>query len=213
MNFSPNNFYIGVIDLFAIILPGSIVALALYYYNHDQADVFLRTTGQSDFFSAFVLLFASYLFGHIISQASAYLDKYLYDKVKDKIYKNQSLLNHVKKVRTDVYRNTPEDLNLVSTYEWAQLKLQKELPLVVQEAERYIADSKFFRSLLLILFVFGFILFFNKNYSLSVSCFLIAGFSLIRYFHKRQKAVKTLYKGIVFIEMLNGKLQGIKHPS
>lgn len=203
MKFSPNNFYIGIIDLFAIFLPGSLVALTLYYYKHAQAEAFLRTSGQSDFFSGFVLLFASYLFGHIISQASAYLDKYLYDKVKDKLYKNQTLLNQVKKVRTDVYHNTPEDMNLVSTYEWAELKLQKELPQVVQEAERYIADSKFFRSLLLILFVLGFILLFNKNYSLSVSCFLIAAFSLIRYFHKRQKAVKTLYKGIVFIEMLD----------
>ncbi len=174
MNFSPNNFYIGIIDLFAILLPGCIVSLTIYYFYHNPADVFLQATGNSGFFSGFVLLFSSYLFGHIVSQLSAYLDKYLYDKFKDKIYRDTSLLNQVKKIRTDKYSNTAEEMKLVSSFEWAQMKLQKELPDAVQEAERYTADSKFFRGLLLILFVLSFILLFNKSFYVSASCFGIA---------------------------------------
>ena len=86
------------------------------------------------------------------------------------------------------------------------LKLQKELPEVVQEAERYTADSKFFRGLFLILIALTFVLLYNKSFGLSSICFFIGIFSLIRYFHKRQKAVNTLYKGIVFLEKLDNKV-------
>lgn len=203
MKFSPNNFYIGIIDLFAIILPGCIVSLTVYYFYHLEVNNSLKSTGQSEFLSAFILLFSSYIFGHIISQLSAYLDKWVYDRFKDKIYKNQTLLNLVKQIRTEIYGNSSEDLKLVSSYEWTEMKLHKELPQAVQEAERYVADSKFFRSLLLILFILTIPLLIIGKYLLALICFLISGFSLVRYFHKRQKATKTLYKGIIFMEKLN----------
>jgi hypothetical protein len=203
MNFSPNNFYIGIIDLFAILLPGCIVSISFYFLYHTSIDAFLQTNGNSGYISAFILLFSSYFFGHVVSQVSAYLDKYLYDNFKDTVYKDQSLLNQVKEIRTKKYRNTNEDTQLISTFEWSQMKLQKELPEVAQEAERYTADSKFFRSLFLILVLLGIILLFYQHSPQSLGCFLVAAFAMVRYFHKRQKAVKTMYKGVIFIERLN----------
>jgi hypothetical protein len=204
-DFKPSTFYISLIDLFAILLPGAIAALVIYHFNRLAIDGFLDVgKDNTAFYSSFVLLFSAYLFGHIISQVSAYLDDYVYDRLKDKVYKDQKRVNKVKEIRENRYGNkmTPAYVN---TFNWSVFKLQKEYPEAADEVERYMADSKFFRSLFVIMMVLGCVFLFQSGIGLTVklSCFALAAFSMVRYFKKRRKSTETAYQYIIFSEELN----------
>jgi ABC-type multidrug transport system fused ATPase/permease subunit len=209
MNFSPSNFYISIIDLFAILLPGVIASLVIYYFSSDVIDGLLNGNADNKtFFSGFVLLFGSYLFGHIISQVSAYLDKWVYDRFKEIVFKDHKCVDKVNEIRTNHYGNDSNQV-YVNTYKWSVFKLQKEYPDAAAEVERYMADSKFFRSLFVIMVVLGFVFVFQPDVTLNVTigCFILAAFSMIRYFKKRRKSTETAYQYIIFTEQLNSKIE------
>jgi hypothetical protein len=80
MNFEPQNFFIGVIDFFSILLPGALLA----YLNKDWAT---KQLGQPNFkldsTEAWVLLLvASYLLGHFLFLIGSWLDEYVYDPIR-----------------------------------------------------------------------------------------------------------------------------------
>jgi len=209
MKFSPSNFYIGIVDLFSILLPGAIASLALYYFFQSEIDAFLSLGGKenAEFFRAFILLFSSYLFGHIISQLSAYLDSLLYDRLKKFVYRDSRCLDEVWKIRREKFGNHGEPV-LVNAYKWSLFKLQTEHPAAASEVERYMADSKFFRSLIIIMLVMGIVLLWHKDMNMAVplSCFALAIFSTIRYFKKRRKSTETAYQCVIYLERLSEPL-------
>jgi hypothetical protein len=81
----------------------------------------------------------------------------------------------------------------VNTFNWSVFKLQKEYPEAADEVERYMADSKFFRSLFVIMMVLGCVFLFQSGIGLTVklACFALAAFSMVRYFNKRRKSTET----------------------
>jgi len=159
-----------------------------------------------EFYASFLFLLAAYLVGHIVSQISAYLDKWVYDKLNGTLVYNEEKhrrnVELVKTIRKEVYQDYTESKYL-NNFEWSVNKLLKDLPEVIAEIERYTADSKFFRSLILIFPLLAAILW-NQNKILFMwVCVALAAFSAIRYFHKRRKATETAYKGVIFLEQLN----------
>lgn len=207
MKFSPSNFYISLVDLFAILLPGAIASLVIYHFYQTIIEDFLNIGDDNKaFLSGFAFLFSSYLFGHIISQISAYLDEWVYDRFKDMVFKDHKCVEKVIKIRENLYGNEIDPV-YVNTYKWSVFKLQREYPEAAAEIERYMADSKFFRSLFVIMLVLGLIFFqmceVNKNIALASFCLAI--FSMIRYFKKRRKSTETAYQYIIFTEELNFK--------
>jgi mannose-6-phosphate isomerase-like protein (cupin superfamily) len=209
MKFSPSNFYIGLIDLFAILLPGAIVSLIIYHTDWLGIKSWLVFPQENnEFYVSFLFLLAAYLVGHIVSQVSAYLDKWVYDKLNGTLVfkeeKHRRNVEQVKTIRQEVYQDYTEGKHL-NNFEWSVNKLLKELPEVVAEIERYTADSKFFRSLLLIFPLLTGILWSQSKWQLGWLCLGLTVFSAIRYFHKRRKATETAYKGVIFLELMNQK--------
>ncbi len=204
MNFNPSSLYISIVDLFAILLPGAIASLVIYSFFHEPLEGFLNIAqDNSSFIKGFVLLFSSYLFGHFISQISAYMDEWVYDKLKGKVYDDHKCVKKVLEIRESRYGNelTPVYVN---TYKWSVFKLQKEYPEAAAEVERYMADSKFFRSLFVILLVL-LVVFWREDCDISLCLFVGSAFSMVRYFKKRRKATETAYQYIIFTEELNTK--------
>lgn len=207
MDFKPSNLYISLVDLFAILLPGAITSLVVYHFQREYIDAYLNVDPDNKaFMSGFVLLFASYLFGHIISQVSAYMDEWIYDPLKDKVYKDHKCVERVMEIRKKTYGNEMNPV-YVNTYKWSIFKLQKEYPDAAAEVERYMADSKFFRGLFVVILVLGIVFLFQPNMGIKapIVCFLSAAFSMIRYFKKRRKSTETAYQYIIFNEELNSK--------
>ncbi|MDX2072072.1 MAG: hypothetical protein SFV55_26800 [Haliscomenobacter sp.] len=207
MDFKPSNLYISLVDLFAILLPGAIAALVIYHFNQSAINGFLDVGKDNKaFFSGFVLLFGSYLLGHIISQISAYLDDWVYDPLKDKVFKDHKCVKKVMEIRANRYGNEMTPV-YVNSYKWSVFKLQKEYPDAAAEVERYMADSKFFRGLFVIMVILGFVFLFQSviKAKIVLACFLLAAFSMVRYFKKRRKSTETAYQYIIFTEELNSK--------
>jgi 8-oxo-dGTP pyrophosphatase MutT (NUDIX family) len=77
MNFEPQKFFIGLVDLFAVIMPGA----ALAYLTRYEAANWLalpRPCPLDTFERGAVFLFASYLLGHLISLLGSQLDDRIY---------------------------------------------------------------------------------------------------------------------------------------
>ncbi len=210
-NFNPSTFYISIIDLFAIFLPGSLVSMTLYHLYKFDFDAMLKigTDDHNSFHMAFVLLFASYLFGHMVSQLSAYLDEWVYDPLKERVYKDHKRVEKVNDIRKLKYGNTLLDHQYVNTFKWSIYKLQKDYKEGALEVDRYMADSKFFRSLFIIMLLLGivFLLQAHAQPKLALACFLLAAFSMIRYFKKRRKATETAYGYAIFLEELSTSMK------
>ena len=196
----PSDFYIGTIDLFAILLPGAIATLLFYYASGLKMDTLLYTPERySDFYNALLFLLSAYLLGHIISQFSSYIDEWIYNRYKSRIYNNQSRLNLVKQIRSN-YHSVEKGEKYINNFEWSRARLLKEFPEAITEIERYMADSKFFRGLILILLVLAGVLIMKAYYAMATASALVAVFSLIRYIQKKRKATETVYKYVIYLE-------------
>lgn len=145
------------------------------------------------FYSGFVLLLSSYLLGHIISQGSAYLDEWVYDKLKEKVYTDHKCVKRVLEIREQKYGNAIEP-EYVNAYKWCLFKLQQEQPHAASEIERYMADSKFFRSLFVLLIILAgvFMLPSIQHILMTFTCLLLAAFSILRYFKNDENLRKRL---------------------
>jgi hypothetical protein len=190
----PSELFIGVVDLFAVLLPGAILAfLTNYallrfgpYFGHDlvrDIDHNLDGTGR-----AFAFFLESYLFGHFVYGLSSPLDN-LYDRLRNeagttKLYDlvTQIRGKHARAAHEAVATETidkwpdpksldrwtraiawltqgswradlPKTDNVMNTFKFALALLQLRDPASLLAVRRLEADSKFFRSVVVLLVV------------------------------------------------------------
>lgn len=143
----PGDFFVGIIDLFAIFLPGGVLTFAVYTTYNTFFINFFPLSG-SQYWVAF--LFCSYLLGHIIFMTGARLDV-IYDihRKKRSPYTNESAYQCATNIRNQ-FHNTEENES-INTYHWSISYLTTHYPAAMVEIDRLVADSKFFRSLVVIL--------------------------------------------------------------
>jgi 8-oxo-dGTP pyrophosphatase MutT (NUDIX family) len=82
MNFEPQKFFIGLIDFFAIIMPGA----ALAYLLKDMVACWLALPTPYDLGTlekGAVFLFVSYLLGHLIALLGSPLDRWIYENLRN----------------------------------------------------------------------------------------------------------------------------------
>ena len=77
MNFEPQKFFIGIIDLFSMLLPGAVIAYLAKQSGIVATMIPLEIGPGAEGWLAF--FFASYLIGHLVFLAGAKLDDWLYD--------------------------------------------------------------------------------------------------------------------------------------
>jgi membrane protein implicated in regulation of membrane protease activity len=164
----PAEFFIGLVDFFAILLPGGLATAILLELADSTSN--LQTDDWSSILKhlptdvhwpawiAFAVM--SYLLGHFIFLVgSASLDN-LYDltyklvnKDKDEadglMRRSKTLLKGALSIRED---------EVQSIYQWARIYTRLRSPATSLEIDRFEADSKFFRSLTVLLFLSGFLL-------------------------------------------------------
>ena len=153
MSYKPADLFVGVIDFFAVLLPGAlVVAVALpvlpdAFYG-DQGIV--RPVQGAAAWIAF--LFAAYLAGHLLFLVGALLDSSLYDPLRRTTVRASAdkAFDVAKKLRNEALGSDAEAIN---TFQWARASLRLRMPAAIAEVERYEADSKFFRGLAVALYV------------------------------------------------------------
>jgi hypothetical protein len=160
MSTKPADFFIGVIDFFAIILPGALlsylVLVALRQYHPPLAD--LPGEGTAAGWVAFAL--SSYLLGHFASLIGAFFLDALYAltylKFRSRTWRRRPHWNRLDDqlyVRAGALKEAELGTSNVTTYKWARMTLQSHAAGAMQEIDRLEADSKFFRSVTVVLVI------------------------------------------------------------
>ena len=173
MSFEPQKFFIGLIDFFSVWLPGAILA----YLLTDVALAWLPPGAETADGAGWALfLFGSYVAGHFIFLLGAWLDRF-YDKVRGATRERQiqalakgesgsgplarwlagSLFAKDDKALAAAFRlkeaalSRLGDTGAINTFQWSKARLATERPEALAIVNRFEADSKFFRSLCILL--------------------------------------------------------------
>jgi ADP-ribose pyrophosphatase YjhB (NUDIX family) len=221
MDLNPQKFFIGVVDFFAVIVPG---ALLTYFVKDDLGNWLLGCKQYSEIPSGntgvWIFIFSSYLLGHFVFLLGSYLfDNYLYNNLRTATYNQEierlasghllhsgisrDLAALLFKKEDDItvrlavlikesYLSPLRASDAVNAFQWAKAYLSIECPALMVNINRFEADSKFFRSLavvLLILLPWGFF----RNLSVALICLPLFMLALWRYVDQRAKSTSQAY--------------------
>lgn len=227
MNFEPQKFFIGLVDFFSVLLPG---ALFTFLFKDGLGNAFLGPDfgGLTGTEAQIAFLFASYLFGHFIFLIGAgILDDWIYDPLRDgtdacqvkRLSKDRPLAGALwrsmarwmigssadKSVAQAVrikerFMEGQVDKNSVNAFQWCKARLQLEHAAALESVHRFEADSKFFRSLIVVLVPA--VVWFNTQHRWwaalgSIALLLLAFW---RYVDQRLKATSQAYWHIIALE-------------
>jgi len=231
LNFEPQKFFVGLIDFLSILMPGAL----LTYIVGDcaWARVFrgerLMPTETEGWV---VFLFASYLLGHFIFLMSTWIDAF-YGLVSDSTLKTQikqlawhgrlmpwwrlTLLWLVFKQDRDIAvdcvgRIKKQCLDRIggtaamNNFQWSKARLAIEHPESLAAVQRFEANSKFFRSLVV---VFGILILWyceHSRFDLAGGCAFLLVLSLWRYMEQRHKATNQAYWSVITLDGKNATL-------
>lgn len=240
MNFEPQKFFVGLVDFFSILLPGALLTYVIRHYAEASSfENYIALTNGAEGWAIF--LFVSYLLGHFIFLlGSLSLDDSVYDKVRgatlggqirslakgskraplwlrkraNKLFKSSSDVTLLKALAIKEHYLEPLGAsNSINAFQWCKAKLSMEQPAALFIVQRFEADSKFFRSLLVVLL--GLIGWWTiRGLYLSLSSFqeaipyIVAVLATIpfvylalwRYVEQRAKAVTQAYRYILILE-------------
>jgi 8-oxo-dGTP pyrophosphatase MutT (NUDIX family) len=230
MNFEPQKFFIGLVDFFSVLLPGAVVA----YAGKDWAGKVLLRRECFPLDGAeplVVFLFASYLIGHFVFLLGAFLDEWVYDRVRTRTRSGQirrlaqgkSLSPRWLRrlVQTGFFFGRGADhavtkaaqlktlalrpisaADAVNAYQWCKAWLSKEHPEGLLAVQRFEADSKFFRSFVVVLLGLGAVFLLTRRWAASLVCLGLLLPALLRYIDQRFKGTQQAYWFVITLEAL-----------
>jgi len=204
----PGDFYVSIIDLFAILLPGAIsVALLLAAIGNTVPSEIISlpdsTVGQ---WVAFLI--AAYFTGQVIFLLGSFLDgrfeslrKWRLEQSAKSAVDNDQLYFAVQILKNKTFEEelTPEPLN---NFQWAKAVLVQEDQHAIAEVNRLEADSKFFRSLSVVSFISIFLIGLKTNDVIGLGLIAITLMCFLRYYERRLKSNTLAYLHLVTLYRL-----------
>ena len=228
MNFEPQKFFIGLVDFFSVLMPGALLVylgqewaakflLGQPCFFLDESEKWL------------VFLFASYLLGHFVFLLGARLDEILYDPLRKLTYWGQvrrladgeglaySWLRKLAESKCVFGKNADAAVmqaerikartlqalsaeNAINAFQWCKAGLSKDHAEGLMAVQRFEADSKFFRSFIVVLFGLAMIFTFHRRWILVSLCTVFLLLSLGRYVGQRFKSTQQAYWFILMLE-------------
>jgi hypothetical protein len=153
MNYKPSDLYLGVVDLFGILLPGALACLLFldiaqrWIFNDSLLP---KLHGDVQLVAAFVI--GAYLLGLITDAIGSvgldWLTDRLYRRKKEKAH--DSLVARARSIRT---AELGGDVQLTSEFRWARASVYARSPEGARAIERLEANAKLFRSVTVVLVV------------------------------------------------------------
>ena len=206
----PSDFFVGVVDLFSILLPGSLLTFLIHSLGYSSF-IESRLGDKSTQWAAFLI--SSYVLGHFLFAIGS---KSL-DKLYDETYKDwngtylRKLISLVKPALRKTYKiEFTDEEKYVSWLNWAMAFVRLQSPSAATEIDRLEADSKFFRSLSTLILIATVVLLPKASsvpcqnllaYILLGLCFLFL--SLWRFMKQRLKRCEQTYE--FFIALTNSR--------
>jgi hypothetical protein len=146
-------------------------------------------------FAAFLL--AAYAAGHLVFLLAAFLDETLYYPVRCYFWPDQNgdAYHQAGVLRQAAIGGTAA--LPMNTFSWAKSYLMLHWPAAAADVQRYEADSKFFRSMVLLLLVLVSMLAWKGELWLAGAALLLLVGSFWRYAERRYKSTEWAYRHVI----------------
>lgn len=204
----PSDFFIGVVDFFAVLLPGAaLVYLFRPFLVTSTPKVWLPPTPTQ----AWVLfLVLAYIVGHLLHALGSWLlDDYVYGKIylprfksshaqAAKLTGDRSALGNdkdaAKTLLARVCLTTEANSTGTNYYDWCLSDVRVGSPAGVAEVDRLQADSKFFRSMVFVFLTAALVSFREAQVGFSIGAGALTIFAIWRFCELRWTATKRVYE-------------------
>lgn len=194
MNSILQYFRLGVMELFAVLMPGAALCIVL-----SQSDAIkdgflglLPHTGY-DWQGGVAFFVASYFMGYVTYVLGGKMDRPV-DKYWILPHKTDLVYRIIPLKVKEIGFDKPESLN---NYQWALTRLLMDQPELYADVERYQATAKFFRSMVVVWFVALCLFLFSSKFSMLIPVGLLLLLSVYLYYERRMKSLEIAYKRII----------------
>ena len=192
----PSEFYVGVLDVFAILLPGAIAtAILAPRIGHLVIGPLIDApTSDAGMWAAF--LTCSYFLGHIIFLVGSFVDL-PYNALREKLtpYGTESAYQCATRIRDSLIDVT--ERKALNTYQWARSVLIAKCPVAAEDVHRLEADSKFFRSLLVVCVLTSITFFSSGRVIEGLIALTLVPPCFARYYERRLKTATQAYVHVI----------------
>jgi len=189
----PADFQLGLLDFFAVLLPGAIATWLLVHYLPAELQASFRLDASDKLGPWIVYLLTSYALGHFVFMGGSKLDK-AYDRWRrsSKPLSADKLFQAVSALRS---RLTPScEGGEFSTLKWARTYVGVHNPTAKIEIDRFEATSKFFRGMVVISGgLFAHFLLREQQPFLAIGAVVVGMLSFDRYCDQRWKMSEQAY--------------------
>lgn len=228
MDAKPADFFIGVVDFFGVLLPGILLAALLSPHQDRFFDGFDLKPPSGDGWTVAAMVVAGYVLGHLLKALGEPLDRWLYDKMYLPTFKRRPpMATRAERIRWVIHvgrgESIPQERDTVldpllaaaealadrhvgrsikrNTFSVAEDYVRIRSTEAYAAVERLIADSKFFRSLLILAAISFVVAATHKRPSieLTFALLIVAGLSAWQYLRLRWKATNALYQSYVLL--------------
>jgi hypothetical protein len=227
VGFEPQKFFIGMLDFFSILLPGVIVTYVLRGDAGTRVlgDAYPELEG-GEAVAFFLVL--SYLLGHFVFLlGAALLDDNVYDPLRNATAgrKGPRIEEGKKPARTWVRlvsrffvgtgekhdkaldwavalkkEQLDDNEDAINAFQWCKARLLFEKPDALAKVERFEADSKFFRSLVMLFAVLAPAFLVSQEWRLTALAFVLMVLAFWRYVDQRLKSTTYAYWYLLTLE-------------
>jgi 8-oxo-dGTP pyrophosphatase MutT (NUDIX family) len=236
MNFEPQKFFVGLMDFFSVLLPGGVLIYLVKADAGTTiwgGKVLPEQMGPE---AVAVFLVASYVLGHFLFSVGAKLDDWIYDPLRRRCTSKAMVKQMARRgtlppwlVRVIAYAVFKQERDIaviragqikahmlapmkatgaVNNFQWAKAFLAKEHAESLAMVHRFEADSKFFRSFVVVLLILS-VYWATRpcpRLALSASALLLTWPALWRYLDQRYKATNQAYWSVITLVGRDGKI-------
>jgi hypothetical protein len=197
----PSEFYVGVLDLFAVLLPGAIAAAILEPRFGDLVLGGVIATPQGEAAKWAIFFAFSYFIGHLIFLAGSYVDA-LYNELRERLnpYGNESAYQCAMRIRDSLIDKSEQ--KALNTFQWTRSVLIAKCPAAAEDVHRLEADSKFFRSLLVVSALAAIVFFTDGKAIQGIVALIVVVPCFARYYERRLKSTTQAYVHLVTLHRL-----------
>jgi ADP-ribose pyrophosphatase YjhB (NUDIX family) len=231
MNLDVSKFFTGLVEFFSILLPG---AALTFFLMPAVAPLLLEEAWREhiDGYGVLWFLFASYLVGHLVFLLGAWWLDDLYDHVRRHSLNQQirELALHDRRLgwparalvwmlfkreadagvraaaRLREQQLAPlEAKDAINTFQWCRAWLAAEHAPSLEAVHRFEADSKFFRSFVVVLLLLAVLFALQGRWPLFTGALLLMPLALWRYADQRLKATNQAYWSVLTLTARAGR--------
>lgn len=197
----PGDFYVGVISFFAILVPGAVGTAVLEPLVGPLIFGPLISAPADASTKWVVFLVAAYFIGHLIFLVGSYVDP-VYGFLRSRLnpYTNESAYQCAVAIRDAIIDK--RERQALNAFQWSRAILTALFPAAAGDVHGLEADSKFFRSLMVVFALCGVVFLSQGKILEGLAALVLVVPCFWRYYERRLKSTTQAYVYLITLHRL-----------